>query len=146
MAYWYDSCVARDSSGPEGTANIKLTVAECAWLARVSTETIRRWIRGDQLVAGQSTITWEDLQRHADPSVLAHWSWLQADLSHPANASPELAVPTELDRLRREVADANLARDQAILDAENLDQAAMIYRDNWRRRSQPQSSKDSPTA
>jgi hypothetical protein len=62
---------------------------------------------------------------------------------HPAAQPAEpLDESTIVARLAAELATARLERDRAIADAENLDQAVMSYRDNWRRRTQPQSTGD----
>lgn len=145
--------------GADKDGRVLLKRSEAAWLARVSTETVRRWITNDLTlpVVGEgrlSRVLWGDLCIRAagagDPPP-AHWSWLNADLtqppgdaSTPARVAPDPGIPTDADMasLRTENVGLRLELEVAVADAENLDQAVMVYRDNWRRRTQPQSLRD----
>jgi hypothetical protein len=151
----HDGCMARPVS-PDENGRILLKRSEAAWLARVSTETVRRWTDTEKVlpVVGSgraSRIDWQDLRARAsragDPAP-AHWSWLAADLRHPSRgvigdslhvANANVGESQEVERLRTENDKLRAERDTARADAENLDQAVMVYRDNWRRHTGPQS-------
>lgn len=145
---------------PDADGRVLLRRSEVAWLAGVSTETVRRWVEKEgtlhEVRGGvRPRILFEDLCARAtaagDP-LPAHWSWLNADLTDPpadfvtdqnsATPPPDADLRRETVRLRQENEALRLERDLARADAENLDHAAMAYRDNWRRRIEPHSPSD----
>lgn len=139
---------------PDEAGRILLRRSDAAWLARVSTETIRRWTDVEKSLAligaGRAArVEWHAMRERlrADGRALAHWSWLEADLSQPIARSVTAldAVHgsndhSDIQELQAEIAELRHQRDQAVADAENLDQAVMSYRDNWRRRVEPWSA------
>lgn len=142
---------------------VLLVRADAAWLARITAETLRQWVKSEQLFevenGGRLLVPWTALRecaaRHGH--AVAHWSWLERDLTEEAPASrgdaddaiaagvDAVDQDEEVGELRREVAQLRLQLATAMAEAENLDQAVMSYRDNWRRRTQPQSPSELPT-
>ena len=118
---------------------------------QTTTETVRRWVQAGELTLDESAngtrIDWESLRARArtqgDPPP-AHWGWIQADLQQPPPAEAADSSFTDARTLHQRLVWAEAERDIALAEAENLDQAVMAYRDNWRRRTQPQGAPSEP--
>jgi hypothetical protein len=140
----------RTHAEADGPDRVLVTRSEAAWLARVSTETVRRWTGpgGGLPVQGSGRsahIDWEDLKNHLASQGLpaaAHWAWLKEDLSEPPDhpfVDDGQEEASAVARLQAQVDLLTAERDAALSDAENLDHAVMAYRDNWKRRVVPDS-------
>lgn len=143
---------------PDADGDALLTIWQAAWLSRTTTETVRRWLRDGSLTLDGSGagLRWQQLVDRAiavGDAAPAHWSWLNADLREQITSAKVVLPPstpgqstrqdeTNLSSVLATLAATKLERDQARADAENLDQAVMAYRDNWRRRMEPQTSDD----
>jgi hypothetical protein len=143
---------------PDGNGDALLTIWQAAWLSRATTETVRRWLRDGSLTLDRSgaRLRWRQLVDRAvavGDAAPAHWSWLNADLREQAGTAKNILSASQseqstkndqanLNSVLAALATTRLERDQAKADAENLDQAVMAYRDNWRRRTEPQTSDD----
>ena len=136
---------------PDAQGDVWLSVLQAAWLLRTSEETIRRWIRANEVSlkpdAPDTCVLWRSLDERAlrlGQNPPAHWAWLAADLQDPPPSLHDLAGLYDVQSLQQRLIDAESARDIAQAEAENLDQAVMAYRDSWRRRTQPQSAGHPP--
>lgn len=137
-----------------------LSSLQAAWLGRTSKENIRRWFPraggGDE----EAYIDYEALEdrlrgtKHGPPLHPA-WLWITSQTLLPPDVRESarragMAMPDETDtdslearlaELRGRLAVLEMERDAARADAQAADLAAMSYRDNWLRATQPASPK-----